>query len=53
MEAERGNFTIPQDQEVISADGTFKVPPAVLDHYQDMLRAAPSPIATQSETPRP
>lgn len=43
METERGNFTIRQDEQISGSGDKFHVPQSVLDHYQDMLRAKPSP----------
>src|SRR6266705_1149737 len=39
MEREHGNYTIPQDSQVIPIGDKFRVPKAMSDHFQDMSRA--------------
>lgn len=44
LEAARGDYTIPDDANIEPLpDGRFKIPDAVLHHYQDLLLAKPSP----------
>lgn len=52
LEAAKGDYTIPDDDGIKPLpDGRFKVPDAVLKHYQDMLLAKPSPDARPSPSP--
>jgi hypothetical protein len=34
------NYTIPQDWEIKSEKGKFRVPQSVIDHFSDMTKAA-------------
>ncbi len=42
MEKEN-NYVIPGDEKITSKDGKFEVPQTVLNHYDDMLKAHPTP----------
>jgi hypothetical protein len=44
LEAARGDYTIPEDADIEPLpDGRFRVPNAVLTHYQDLLLVTPTP----------
>lgn len=52
LEAAHGDYTIPSDSDIVPmGNGQFKVPSAVLTHYQDLLLAKPSPSASPTGTP--
>lgn len=44
LQAAHGDYTIPADEQIKPLpDGRFYVPNKVLEHYQDMLLAKPTP----------
>lgn len=51
LEVERGHFTIPQDGQITATDGKFRVPLAVREHYQDMIKAKDTPSPNPTPTP--
>lgn len=47
LESMHGDYTIPADANIRPLpDGKFVVPESVLNHYQDLLLAKPSPTPT-------
>jgi hypothetical protein len=48
MEKEHGDYTIPDDANIESVNGKFRVTQSVKNHYQDMLRSKPTATPIQT-----